>query len=387
MQGKITLAAINRAKRKAKAQEKNTYLWDTELKGFGAYVSKHGTVSWLVQKWQGGRKGRVRRITIGRSPPMELKEAREEAAPIINDANKGIDIVRRKALRRLAIKQAPTLGEAIDQYVERKDDGSRYWRENKNRLESLSLDKNLLVHDITKQSLVEELEKRKHGASVLLYSTLRPFFKWCMERDIIVSSPLATIPKPRLLKSRDRILSDDEVKLLWRGTEGLAHPWKSFYRLLLLTGMRRTELATICWHEISEGIATIPKERTKNSKEHIVHLSSFALEQLPKRNNHEFVFKTKGGERPIGAFSRSKRTLDKLTPGIREPWRVHDLRRTCASGMAQLGTPPHIIERILNHLSGVNSGLVGVYQRYEYLQERKDALEAYGEYIRNLAKE
>jgi integrase len=130
------------------------------------------------------------------------------------------------------------------------------------------------------------------------------------------------------------------------------------------------------WEELNlaAGEWIIPKERTKNSKSHLVHLSPQAikiLQAIPRRNS-PFVFTTTGAT-PIGGFSKAKERLDKITPSI-APWRVHDLRRTAASGMAAIGVQPFIVERILNHVSGVTGGLVGVYQRHEYYQERKNAL-------------
>jgi integrase len=140
------------------------------------------------------------------------------------------------------------------------------------------------------------------------------------------------------------------------------------------------------WSEldIPGGTWSIPSARTKNGKEHIVHLSPQATAELSalEKQNSEFVF-TGTGKTPISGFSKAKRELDNALPI--EAWRVHDLRRTAASGMARLGSEPHVIERVLNHVSGATGGLVGVYQRYEYLEERKAALEKWGEYIAQLA--
>jgi integrase len=148
------------------------------------------------------------------------------------------------------------------------------------------------------------------------------------------------------------------------------------------------------WAELKGSEWTIPKERTKNGKEHLVHLSEQALAVLPPRSKSKLVFSTTG-DTPISGYSKAKARLDELMLGYLagneadalelmmddvslSPWRTHDLRRTCASGMARIGIEPHVIERILNHLSGEQGGLQGIYQQYEYLPERKLALEKWG---------
>jgi integrase len=136
------------------------------------------------------------------------------------------------------------------------------------------------------------------------------------------------------------------------------------------------------WHELmKDGVWVIPKDKTKNGKEHWVHLSEQALWCLPAKGKSKLVFSTTG-DTSISGYSKAKSRLDARMQellGCELPeWRTHDLRRTCASGMARIGIEPHVIERVLNHVSGVTGGLVGVYQQYEYLPERKEALERWG---------
>ena len=130
---------------------------------------------------------------------------------------------------------------------------------------------------------------------------------------------------------------------------------------------------------------TIPKERTKNGKEHLVHLSPQALtiiNGLQQIEGCPFLFSTTY-DTPISGYGKAKLKLDSMMPDV-PAWRVHDLRRTAASGMAALGFQPHVVERVLNHISGAQGGLVGVYQRHEYLEERKRAIEAWGSYLSQL---
>jgi integrase len=207
--------------------------------------------------------------------------------------------------------------------------------------------------------------------------------------DLITKSPLDGLPIPDAPESRDRILSDQEVKIFWQATD--MHPvFGPFYRLHLLTAQRREEVGAMKWSELDldAGAWTIPKERTKNGKQHLVHLSPQALAviaQVQKIDGCPFLFSTTSGT-PISGYARAKAKLDTLMADV-PPWRVHDLRRTAASGMAKLGFQPHIVERVLNHVSGAQAGLIGVYQRYDYLEERKRAINAWGQYVLDLILE
>jgi integrase len=156
---------------------------------------------------------------------------------------------------------------------------------------------------------------------------------------------------------------------------------------LALTGQRREEIAQLTWDEfdLSNQIWTLPASRTKNGKPHFVHLSKEAIAVLMRMPRiGRFVFSL-SGRKPFQSFSVAKRDLDKLS-GVSE-WRLHDLRRTCVSGMARLGVPPHVADKLLNHQTGTISGVAAVYQRHEFLAERKDALERWGAHVAALLKD
>ena len=155
---------------------------------------------------------------------------------------------------------------------------------------------------------------------------------------------------------------------------------------MALTGQRREEVAQLTWDEIDLAgrTWTLPASRTKNGKPHIVHLSKAAIAVLvraPKLG--KFVFSV-SGTKPFQSFSAAKRDLDKLSRVSN--WRLHDLRRTCVSGMARLGVAPHVADKVLNHQSGTISGVAAVYQRHEFLAERKDALERWGDHVVSLVE-
>jgi integrase len=184
--------------------------------------------------------------------------------------------------------------------------------------------------------------------------------------------------------SRDRVLLDDELARVIIAARKIGGPYGGIVELLALTAQRREEVARASPDEldIERRIWTLPKARTKNGKPHIVHLSNQAIVVLNRANKiGPFVFSLDGAK-PFQEFSRAKRELDELS-GVKD-WRLHDLRRTCVSGMARLGIPPHVADKILNHQAGTITGVAAVYQRHNFLAERKDALEQWGAHVREI---
>jgi integrase len=167
----------------------------------------------------------------------------------------------------------------------------------------------------------------------------------------------------------------------------MGEPYGGIVEYLALTGQRRQEVAQMQWEEVdfTQGLWTIPNVRTKNKKLHFVQLSIQALAVLKRQTqNGPFVFSVLG-QRPFQVFSNAKRELDQLT-GITE-WRIHDLRRTCVSGMARLGVAPHVADKILNHQTGTIAGVAAVYQRHDFFEERRAALELWGAHLGQLLGE
>ena len=182
-------------------------------------------------------------------------------------------------------------------------------------------------------------------------SKIRTFFGWCMKKEMITVNPAIGVDKLVKEITRERVLEDDEIKALWHATENLNQPYGPILRLLLLTGQRRTEVADMRWSELNMDKQqwTIPRERVKNNKTHIVHLSEPVLqiiEGVPKKEG-DMLFPSGVGKLVTG-FAQMNPVLDaKMTILMKrklEPWVIHDLRRTCASGMAMIGVAPHVLE-------------------------------------------
>jgi integrase len=180
------------------------------------------------------------------------------------------------------------------------------------------------------------------------------------------------------------VLDDRELAQVILAAREIGGPYGGIVELLALTGQRREEVAGLSWQELdfAQRIWTIPKARTKNAKAHIVHLSRQALSVLKRADQRgPLVFSLLGTKR-FQDFTHAKRRLDQLS-GV-TGWRLHDLRRTCVSGMARLGVAPHVADKILNHQSGTISGVAAVYQRHDFLAERQEALDRWGIHVTHI---
>lgn len=395
MRGKITKYALEAKLREARADGQSSFVYDTELRGFGARVSPTG-VSFFVEYRLGGRAGRNRRMAIGRFGELTVDEARRKAKRLRADISDGVDVMQRRDEARLRMT-ADSFATVVERYLEFSSKPGRYWKEVARLLTSHDLQaiRNKPLETITRVELVAIIDRvamRSPSMARALFAALRPLFKWCIPRGIIETSPLDGVTPPAPLSARDRILNEAEIAAFWQATEALGYPFSPIYRLLLLTGQRRSEVAGMRWDELDLAARcwVIPAERTKNGKPHLVDLSPQALEIIDTldRNVRGLLFSTTSRSPPSG-FSKVKQRLDHAMSLILGeqlvPWRNHDLRRTAASGMAALDVPPHVVERVLNHLSGAQGGLTGVYQRHEYREERRRALVAWGAEIQRVA--
>jgi integrase len=223
-----------------------------------------------------------------------------------------------------------------------------------------------------------------------LLAVLRRMFNWCISRGLVDKSPCDKLTPPAPETSRDRVLADDEIRVAWAAFGRVGWPFGQIAQLLLLTGARLNEIASGRWSEVDlDGKTwTIAKERSKNGVEHVIPLSDPAvtiLQSLPRIGERKdgFVFTTKGTS-PVSGWSRAKDTIDRAMLDARGPdaeaiphWTFHDLRRSAASGMAEIGIAPHVVEAALNHKSGTIKGVASVYNRYSYLSEKRAAFDAW----------
>jgi integrase len=234
------------------------------------------------------------------------------------------------------------------------------------------------------------------AAGVLTH--LRTCFRWALSENLVESDPTAGVRNPNDNKrERERVLSETEIRALWKVCDGIGYPYGQLIQLLILTGQRLREVAEMPWGELDldpdNRVWHLPSERAKNGNAHDIHLSDLALEiiaKLPRfarAGKTSFVFSVTGAH-AISTFSYHKRQIDQRLQAVLgkkvEPWTLHDLRRTCATGMAELGIAPHVLDRVLNHVSGTIKGVARIYNRSQYSIERKAALDAWGRHVEAL---
>jgi integrase len=211
--------------------------------------------------------------------------------------------------------------------------------------------------------------------------SIKTFLRWCVGRAVLDQSPAEGVPLPAKEVARDRVLDDEELARVILAARQIGGPYGGIVEILTLTGQRREEVARLQWEELdlARRVWTIPKSRTKNAKAHVVHLSEQSLAVLKRTDRNSPLVFSPLGTKPFQEFSRAKRVLDQLS-GV-TGWRLHDLRRTCVSGMARLGVAPHVADKILNHQAGTISGVAAVYQRHDFLAERRTALDLWGAHV------
>jgi integrase len=380
---KLTAKSVDSSKPTNKRRE----VPDALLPGLYLVVQPSGAKSWAVRYRYGGRP---RKHTLGAYPALDLKTARELGAKALRAAARGADPAGEKKQER-GTSVAGVVEEFIEKHCQR-NHRPRTLKETERLLHLYMVSPwgGRAIGSISRAEIRAMLDKIvANGAPVLanrVHSVVRKLFGWALEHEIIAVSPLAGLKAPAVEKSRDRVLSDDELSTVWNAAGRIEPIYGSMVKLLILTGQRRGEIASMEWREIDtvKRLLSLPSERVKNARAHDVPLSSQALaviEQLP-RISERYVFSI-NGTGPINGFGKPKERLDKLC-GFSD-WTIHDIRRTVASGMARLGVGLPVIEKVLNHTSGSFAGIVGVYQRHDFAGEKKAALELWCEHIARLA--
>ena len=362
---------------------------DGIMPGLYLIVQPSGAKSWAVRY---RHQGQPRKHTIGSFPTVDLKTARLLGGKALRAAAEGRDPGREKMQSRAA--KADSIDRVVEDFLERhvrRSNRPRSAQETERllRLHVLPRWRGRTVHEITRRDVLDVLDRVVDGGAPIAanraLAAVRKFFNWCVARDVLSASPCAGVKPPTAERSRDRVLSDDELRLVWQAADQVGWPFGPLVKLLALTGQRRDEVGRMQWSELDldKQLWTLPAERVKNNQPHHVPLSDAALAVLkdaPQIVGSPFVFTTNGIV-PSSAYSRNKRRLDALLPADMSAWRLHDLRRTAASGMARLGINLPVIEKVLNHASGSFAGIVGVYQRHTFADEKRAALQAWGNVI------
>ncbi|TFI58267.1 DUF4102 domain-containing protein [Sphingomonas parva] len=372
------------------------FLWDDELKGFGLKITAGGSASYVIQYRMGGREAKTRRYTIGsHGSPWTPFTAREEATRLLRLVAQGIDPVESDKQRR---REAVDL--AFSNYADRfaADCKGKGWSTLVTR--SLHLHVKPVLRDkalptITRIDVVAvfdrmPLEQAANRRNV--FAVLRRLFRWAVSRGDIDRSPMEGMETPKAVKPRERWLSDSELARVWIQAAECHLCFGPIVRLLIATGQRREEIGGLHWQELdrSEREMRLSGDRTKNGEPTTIPLNDLAVAELDKVAGSEKwpsrgrVFPTATGA-AFTAYHKGKMKLDKLLSKDGRnpvpPWRLHDLRRTLATGFQRLGVRFEVTEAVLNHVGGSRSGVAGIYQRHDWKPEKREALATWNNHL------
>jgi integrase len=366
--------------------------WDAGFPGFGVKVTPKGRKVFVVIYRIGGAGSKLRKYTIGPYGRVTLHQARVAAQKVVAAKLEGRDPAaeKREAKRRVMADRVEDLLESfIAQRLSQNRSAGAVSRLLRREIGKAWAGKS--IHEITKRDVVEVITAiEQRGAPVAANKTLKSiktFLRWCVGRAVLDQSPAEGVPLPAKEVARDRVLDDQELAQVILAARKLGESYAGIVELLALTGQRREEVARLSWEELDleQRIWTLPRSRTKNAKAHVVHLSEQSIDVLKRAHRQGPLVFSPLGTKPFQEFSRAKSVLDQLS-GV-SGWRLHDLRRTCVSGMARLGIAPHVADKILNHQAGTISGVAAVYQRHEFLAEREAALDLWGAHVGQLLGE
>ncbi len=375
-------------------------IFDDEISGFGLRLRAGGKRTWIAQYRIGTKQ---RRVTLGDVTKLDADAARKAARDRLAQVTLGGD--PQKAKHEARARAAMTLRTVVDHYLAQKVQTvrPRSYREIQRYLTHHWRDLHgLPIHEIKRRDVAAGLTAITTESGTVAAARARValsgLFAWAVREGITEANPVIGTNKPPEPKSRDRVLSDSEIAEIWKASGD--NDYGRIVRLALLTGARRDEIGGLRFSEIDleRDIIALPAERTKNRRPHVLPLSPVAraiLESVPRRAGRDYLFGE--GEGAFSGWSKAKAALDarifearrkaagKRTDKANQmtPWRLHDLRRTCATVMAdRLGVQPHIIEATLNHASGHKAGVAGIYNRSTYEREVKAALALWADHVR-----
>lgn len=390
--GKITKRSVDALI----ASRENDILWDDSIRGFGAKRTKSGTVSYVLQFRMGGRESKTRRYTIGsHGSPWTPTTARAEAERLFILVAQGTDPGDAERQRR---REAVDL--AFDNYADRFADAcvGSGWRRLVNQSLRLHVKPVLGSKPLPKLKrpdivmVLDQMPRTQIGNIRNVFAVMRRLFRWAVSRGDIERSPMEGMETPPAVKPRDRWLSDEELGRAWMAAPHTHPCFGPILRLLIVTGQRREEVSSLHWEELDrkELLWTLPSERAKNGEPNRIPLNDLAVAVLDDVAGSKVwprsgrIFATSRGG-PFTGYSKGKNKLDLLmSEDGGEPvpdWRLHDLRRTLATGFQRLGVRFEVTEAVLNHVGGSRAGVAGIYQRHDWKEEKREAMKSWNDHV------
>ncbi|HEX4694443.1 integrase family protein [Sphingomonas sp.] len=390
-------------------------LWDTEVKGFGVRITANGVRTYVLRYRMGGADTPQRMLTIGRhGSPWTAELARKRAVELLAQVRLGTDhVAERDAAKAAAVADLDARADRMfaafadawmKDHVQRDalrsetDINGVVERDLKPAFVGKTIDE-ISKADVT--AMLNAIGARSEAAANKAHKWLRAIYNWMIEKGHIDRSPLDRMSPPFKEGERTRVLRLGELVVLWVALEAVVEPFRTFHRLLILLGQRLRETAGVPWDELDLDADDwlLPRKRTKNANDHLVPLSIQAIELLEgmqpdKKLRRGHVFTTNGLV-GISGFSKAKIAIDDavakliasderaraLVPDGFEPWVIHDIRRSLATGCQAMGVAIEHTEAILNHVSGKRTGVVGIYHLHDYYDEKAEALDEWGELI------
>ncbi len=369
-------------------------IFDDALPGFGVRLRGGGKKTWIVQYRVGAKQ---RRLTLGSLNSLDLDAAQREARRALAKVGLAVDPQAEKDKKRA--EASLTLGALVQRYLSLKKGQHRprtFVETERHLMKGWAPLHGQPITTIGRTDVASRIgalaEEKGPGSADRARAVLSGFFSWAVREGLAETNPVTATNRPAISRPRDRLLNNTEIGEVWNGC--LSHDFGRIVRLLMLTGQRRDELGSMRWSEldVENALWSLPGERTKNHRPHVVPLSDLVLSiiaEIPARDGRDLVFGEGAGG--FSGWSKAKAALDRRTNVERDrpmpKWRLHDLRRTAATGMAELGTPPHVIEAVLNHVSGSKAGVAGIYNKALLLPERRQALTLWAEHVIGLLDE
>lgn len=365
---------------------------DLIVQGLRLVVQPSGRKSWAVRT---RLRGKPIKYTIGPYPTYKLGVAREAARGVLDAARLGQDP---RVIRRVA--EADTVEAVVADWLRRDQAKNRGHDKVKRMFDSEIVPRwrGRPITEITRRDAIDVIDRIVDRGSVgrarRVHAHLHRMFRWAVGRGVIDVNPMADLPKPGSENPRDRVLDDSELYEVWQSAGDLGYPYGPAIRLLILTGARQGEIGQLTWQEVDEDTALIrlTGKRTKTGDPRTIPLSPTAMEiitGLPRLNSTEYLFSSTG-KGPVNSWGNAKKKIDCTiieandspddSDGLEE-WRFHDLRRTVATGLQRIGHRLEVIEAVLGHVSGSRAGIVGVYQRHSFDDEKRAALDAWTEFM------
>lgn len=395
-------------------------LWDDRIAGFGLKVTPAG-LKVYIYRYRVAKPGQAsqtapRKYTIGRHGDLTPEQARKRAQELAAMVAQGVD-PRQQELDAMAAREASVTLVKEQARVERDLAFSRianlwlehYQNDMGRRPSSVAMATLVVNRYLTPalgdtpmphigraqlQPVIDSIPSHKRGIRRAVFAYSSVLWGWAMRRGYIDANPILAMEKPPAPAARERVLTDNELTRVYQSAETLHPIWAAFFKLLVLTGQRRSEVAGIMWEELDRATATwtIPAGRAKNAKAHLVPLAPAAVWLLDAQSSgaewpQRGYILTTTGRTPVSGISKAKATLDAAMSnedGQVDQWRLHDIRRTVATGLQRLGVRFEVTEAVLNHVSGSKGGVAGVYQRHDWADEKRTALEAWAGHVDRL---